>query len=102
MFRLTPQDGPTRGDLSMPRVIATHEVDDVAHWLSSPKRAEVFGELASDIVTFVDPQNPKRVGLSMNIPDLAAFQAMLESAAGADAMKYDGVHPDTLVVLVQS
>jgi hypothetical protein len=86
----------------MPKVIATHEVDDVAHWLSSPKRVEVFGELASDIVTFVDPQNPKRVGLSMNVPDLAAFQAMLQSPAGAEAMKYDGVHPDTLLVLIES
>ena len=86
----------------MPKVIATHEVDDVAHWLSSPKRAEVFGELATDVVTFVDPQNPKRVGLSMTVPDLDAFQAMLQSPAGADAMKYDGVHPDTLLVLIES
>ena len=86
----------------MPKVIATHEVDDVAHWLSSPKRKEIFGDIASDVVTFVDPQNPKRVGLSMNIPDLAAFQAMLESPAGAEAMKYDGVHPDTLVLLIES
>jgi hypothetical protein len=86
----------------MPRVIATHEVDDVTHWLSSPKRAEVFGDLASDIVTFVDPQNPKRVGLSMTIADMAAFQAMLESPAGAEAMKFDGVHPATLVLLIES
>jgi len=86
----------------MPKVIATHEVDDVAHWLSSPKRAEVFGDLVSDLVTYVDPQNPKRVGLSMTVHDMAAFQAMLESPAGADAMKFDGVHPDTLVLLLQS
>jgi hypothetical protein len=86
----------------MPKVIATHEVDDVAHWLASPKRAEVFGGLASDIVTFTDPQNPKQVGLSMNVPDLAAFQAMLESPTGVEAMKYDGVHPDTLIVLIES
>jgi hypothetical protein len=86
----------------MPRVIATHEVNDVAHWLGSPKRAEVFGHVASDIVTFTDPQNPERVGLSMTIPDLAAFQAVLESPAGAEAMEYDGVNPDTLVVLIES
>jgi hypothetical protein len=85
----------------MPRVIATHEVDDVAHWLGSPKRAEVFGEVASDIVTFTDPQNPKRTGLSMTIKDLSAFQAVLDSPAGVEAMKYDGVNPDTLVVLIE-
>ena len=41
----------------MPKLIATHEVDDVAHWLSSPKREEVFGSVASNISTFVDPNN---------------------------------------------
>jgi hypothetical protein len=83
-------------------MIATHDVDDVAHWLSSPKRAEVFGDAVTDIVTYVDPQNPKRVGLSMTIHDMAAFQAIMESPEGAEAMKYDGVHPDTLVLLVES
>lgn len=86
----------------MPRMIATHEVDDVASWLSSPKRAEVFGDVATDIVTFVNPQKPNQVGLSMNVHDMDAFQAIMESPAGADAMKHDGVHPDTLVILVES
>ena len=86
----------------MPKLLVTHEVDDVAHWLSSPKRAEVFGDLVSDLVTYVDPQDPKRVGLSMTVQDMAAFQSMLESPAGADAMKFDGVHPDTLILLIQS
>jgi hypothetical protein len=86
----------------MPRIIATHEVDDVAHWLASPKRAEIFGGVATDIVTFVNPQDPKQVGLSMNVHDMGAFQAIMQSPAGADAMKHDGVHPDTLVLLVES
>jgi hypothetical protein len=86
----------------MPKLIATHEVDDVAHWLASPKRAEVFGSVASDIRTFVDPTRPRHVGLSMEVADMAAFQAIIESEAGAEAMKYDGVHPDTLAVFVES
>ena len=85
----------------MPRMIVTHEVDDVAHWLSSPKRTEVFGGVATDIVTFVDLTNPTQVGLGMNVQDLAAFQAIMESAAGADAMKHDGVHQDTLASFVE-
>lgn len=86
----------------MPRMIATHEVDDVAHWLSSPKRAEVFGDVATDIVTYVDGQDPQRVGLSMNVHDMAGFEAIMASPAGADAMKFDGVRPATLVMLVES
>lgn len=86
----------------MPTLIATHEVDDVAHWLASPKRKEVFGSVALIIRTFVDPQNPNRVGLFMEVADMDAFQAVIESEAGAAAMKYDGVRPETLVVLVEA
>ena len=52
----------------MPKLIATHEVDDVAHWLASPKRAEVFGSAATDIRTFVDPQTPDRSGSAWTFP----------------------------------
>jgi hypothetical protein len=86
----------------MPKLIATHEVDDVAHWLASPKRAEVLASIASDIRTFVDPTRPNHVGLSMDVADMAAFQAVMESEAGADAMKYDGVQPETLAIFVES
>jgi hypothetical protein len=86
----------------MPKLMVTHEVDDVELWLSSPKRVEVFGSLAKDICTFVDPSNPERVGLTMDVPDMEAFQAMLSSDAGAQAMKHDGVRPETLAFLVAS
>jgi hypothetical protein len=38
----------------------------------------------------------------MDVPDMDAFQAIMASDAGAEAMKYDGVRPATLVVLVAS
>ncbi len=86
----------------MPKLIATHEVDDVAHWLASPKREEVFASVASDIRTFVDPSRANHVGLSMDVADMDAFQKVMESSEGAEAMKYDGVHADTLAVYVES
>jgi len=86
----------------MPRLIATHEVDDVAHWTSSPKREEVFASVATDIRTFVDHSRPNYVGLSMDVADMAAFQAVMESEAGAEAMKYDGVHPDTIAIYMET
>jgi hypothetical protein len=86
----------------MPTLIATHEVDDVAHWLASPKREEVFGSVALSIRTFVDPQNPNRVGVLAEVTDMDAFQAVMGSEAGAAAMAHDGVRPETLVVLVES
>ncbi|MEP1209851.1 MAG: hypothetical protein ABJM29_21195 [Rhizobiaceae bacterium] len=85
----------------MPKIISTHEVDDVAHWLASPKREEVFAGVAENIRTFVHPSEPNQVGLTMDINDMAAFEAVLQSDAGAEAMKFDGVRPETVVVLIE-
>jgi hypothetical protein len=86
----------------MATVIAFHEVDDLDHWLSSPKRDEVFGPLGITIRTFVDPDKSNRVGLIAEIPDMDAFQDLMASESGAEAMKSDGVRPETLLVLVES
>jgi hypothetical protein len=76
-----------------------HEVDDVEHWLSSPKREEVFGPMGITARTFHDPEGSKRVGLVVEIPDLAAYQEFMQTEVAADAMKHDGVRPETLLVL---
>ena len=83
----------------MATYLAFHEVDDVQHWLSSPKREEVFGPLGITVRTFHDPEGSKRVGLIVEIPDFDAFQEFMQTEAAAAAMKHDGVHPETLVIL---
>jgi hypothetical protein len=79
--------------------IAFHEVDNVEHWLSSSKREEAFGPLGITMRAFRDPGGSNRVGLIAEIPDLAAFQAFMQTEAAADAMRADGVRPETLLVL---
>jgi hypothetical protein len=37
--------------------------------------------------------------LLVEIPDFAAFQEFMQSEAAAEAMKYDGVRPETLLIL---
>ena len=87
----------------MPTVIAHHDCKDTAHWLASPKREEFFGPLGvTNIRTFVDPENPTRVGLLMDVPDMDAVMAAMETQAAADAMAHDGVLPETLVILVEA
>ena len=83
----------------MATYLVFHEVDDVEHWLSSPKREEVFGPMGVTARTFHDPEGSQRVGLVVEIPDLAAYQEFMETEAAADAMKHDGVRPETLLVL---
>jgi hypothetical protein len=87
----------------MPTVIAHHDVKDTDHWLASPKREEFFGPLGvTNIRTFVDPQNPTRVGLLLDIPDMDAVMAAMQTPEAAAAMEHDGVVPETLVILVES
>jgi hypothetical protein len=87
----------------MPTVMAHHDVKDKDHWLASPRREQFFGPLGvTNIRTFVDPENPTRVGLVMDVPDLDALMAAMGTEAAADAMAFDGVLPDTVVILVEA
>jgi hypothetical protein len=87
----------------MPTVIGYHEVEDRDHWLASPKRQEFFGPLGvTSIRTFVDPENPRRVGLLMDVADMDAVMAAMETEAAREAMAHDGVVPETLVILVEA
>jgi hypothetical protein len=87
----------------MPTVIAHHDVDDTEHWLASPKREEFFATLGiTNIRTFTNPLNPTQVALMLDVPDLDALTGALGSEEAAAAMQHDGVHPDTLVLLVES
>jgi len=87
----------------MPTIVAYHAIKDKAHLLASPKRKELFGPLGiTNIRTFVDPQNPTRVAVLMDVPDMGALLSAMKSKAAAEAMAYDGVLPESLVILVES
>jgi hypothetical protein len=86
----------------MPTVIAYHDVADTEHWLASPKREEVFTPLGvSNIRTFVSPEDPRRVGLLMDVADMDAVMSFMQTQEAADAMAFDGVLPETVVLLVE-
>lgn len=83
----------------MATYLITHEVDDVDAWKASPKRGEVFGPMGITVRTFSDPAGSHHVGLVAEIPDIEAFQAFMETDEAAEAMKHDGVRPETLLLL---
>jgi hypothetical protein len=86
----------------MPTVIGYHDVKDTQHWLTSPKREEVFGPLGvTNIRTFVDQENPKRVAVLMDVADMDTVMAAMQTPEMASAMEYDGVLPETLVILTE-
>lgn len=87
----------------MPTIFGYHDVKDTDHWLASAKREEFFGPLGvTNIRTFVDPENRTRVGVMMDVPDMDALVTAMETQGAADAMEYDGVLPETLVILVEA
>jgi hypothetical protein len=87
----------------MPTVIGHHDVKDRDHWLASTKREEFFGPLGvTNIRTFVDPTNPTRVAVLMDVADMAAVTAAMETSAAAETMASDGVIPESLVILVEA
>lgn len=86
----------------MPTVIAYHDVKDTEHWLASPKREEVFGPLGTtNIRTFVNPEDATKVGVLMDVADMDAVMSFMQTQQAADAMAYDGVVPESLVLLVE-
>ena len=87
----------------MPTVIGHHDISKGKdHWLASPKREELFGPLGvTNIRTFVNPENPTQVAVLMDVPDMDALTAAMQSDATAEAMAQDGIVPESLVILVE-
>ncbi|HWH15278.1 MAG TPA: hypothetical protein VNT51_11085 [Miltoncostaeaceae bacterium] len=87
----------------MPTVVAHHSITKGAeHWLSSPRREEVFGPLGvTNIRTFVDPQDPTHVALIMDVADMDRLMAAMGTPEAAAAMDHDGVVPASLRILTE-
>jgi hypothetical protein len=85
----------------MRTILIFHEVDDVDHWLESPRRREIFGPLGITARTFVDPDQSNRVGLLVEVPSMEVYREAIESPGAIAAMQYDGVRPGTVRMLIE-
>jgi hypothetical protein len=86
--------------------IIFHEVHDGAVWANAWRqgpgsRHELFARLGIRCRTFRDPNDPTSTGVMADIPDLAAFHALLASEEGQRAMREDGLKPDSLRLLLE-
>ena len=87
----------------MPTLIGYHHVKDTKRWLASPMREKFFGPLGvTGIRTFVDPQNPTRVAVLMEVPDMNKLKTAMSTPGATEAMAHDGVLTETLVMLVEA
>jgi hypothetical protein len=80
----------------MATYLAFHEVDDVDHWLRSPKREEVFGPLGITIRTFNWPwtritrSGPAVRSVASAITPPAVVGAIVGSLKGRRAARWSG------------
>lgn len=86
----------------MSALLVVHDVDDVDHWLASPVREQHFGPLGITARAFRDPSGSNRVALIVETPDIATWEAALQGDAAAQAMKTDGVRPETIAAFVEA
>ncbi len=90
----------------MATAIIFHEVQDGSVWANSWKtgpgsRHELFGKIGVKCRNFRDPKNPNATGLMAEIPDMAKFEELLQSAEGQKAMQEDGLKVETMRMLVE-
>ena len=86
----------------MPTMLVFHEVDDVDAWLKSPRREEIMAPAGVTTRLFRDPEGSNRVGMIVEIPDMAIFQQMMQSDPNMEAAKADGVRIETAVFLTEA
>ncbi len=82
-------------------LIITHEVVNADRWLAAWRgdgsRHEVFGQHgAPNVRTFQSLANPNLTGLLIDVADMDAFQAFMESPVAEQAKAEDGVKDATL------
>ena len=90
----------------MPTMIIFHDVKNGEHWAEAWRkgkgsRHELFGKIGVKARTFRDPKNPDSTGVFLDIPDMAKFQAFMDSDEAKKAMMEDGLKADTMRALVE-
>jgi ketosteroid isomerase-like protein len=77
-------------------LVITHDVKDGDRWLAAwqgeNSRHGLFAQHGvARVRAFQNPENPNQMGLLVDVNDMAAFEAMLNSDEGAAAKAEDGV-----------
>jgi len=76
----------------MPRVVFTHPVSDLAHWLSKhSERVEAFASWGSNVIDGVSADGSNNVSVSVDVHDLGAMQAAMDTPEIEAAKEAHGV-----------
>jgi hypothetical protein len=82
----------TRKDKTMPRIVITHAVEDVARWREfDGERATNMSAFGTEIRSYVGANGNNRVAVSMNVTDPEGLQVFLQSETCDAIMRKHGV-----------
>jgi len=82
-------------------------VDETTPWVSGVDlpagrcTAQFRQRDSQKVRPFRDPQGSNRIGLIVETPDLETWHAALQTDHAQEAMKHDGVRPDTILQLAE-
>lgn len=87
----------------MPRVVFTHAGSDVDLWVSKhSERVQAFSPWGSNIVDHVNADGSKSVGVSVDVHDMNAMQAAMQTAEMDAAKEAHGVLEPVMVFVQKS
>jgi hypothetical protein len=76
----------------MPKVVFTHAVKDVDHWLSKhAERIDLFSQWGSNVINYASADGSKMVALTADVSDMDKMKASLASSEIEEAKKAHGV-----------
>jgi hypothetical protein len=82
----------------MPRVVFTHAVSDVDHWVSKhAERVQAFSAWGSNVVDHVNADGSKSVGVSVDVHDMDGMQAAMQTDEMDAAKEAHGVLEPVMV-----
>jgi len=87
----------------MPKVVITHKVPDVEHWLKFKAERVTLLPFATNVTDHVALDGSKSVAVTLDVKDLAALQSALTSPSPelAAGMERHGVLPPLAVYVEQ-
>lgn len=84
----------------MPKVVFTHPVKNVDHWMSlHSERVELFAEWGSNVISYAIADGSNTVALTIDVHDMEAMEVSLGTAEMDKAKEAHGVvEPITMFV----
>ena len=86
----------------MPKIVITHAVVDLEHWLKGKEeRAAVIGHVATNVTDHVAMDGSNNIAVTADVHDMAGAQALMASPSPEDVAleeKHGVIQPMTVYV----